>query len=274
MSQTKRHQLAYWINERHRIKLQKDARATPPWSTDAIFNTVRFCNVHREDDKVTRWVRQYWNRPLDEAWRFVVGRMINLPESLAELTKCTYPWQMKDVLKRRAAQGHKVFTSAYTISTCGRKMDKLDYVFDHVVEQVFAAGTPDYASLEACAENLGNIDGLGTFLAGQVVADMKNTPSHPLSTAPDWWTWSAPGPGSLRGLSWYFHGVPTGITASAYLPHYMECREEVDPLIWPEVPRISAQDFQNCLCEFSKWCKVLYLNGHVRNKYDPLNHSA
>jgi len=267
------HELAYWINERYRIKLAKEAKDTPPWSKDRVFNTVRFCNVHREDDKVTRWIRKYWNRGTDPAWRFVVGRMINLPESLEQLLYCDFPWQMKDVLKKRVAQGHKVFTSAYTISTCGRSMDKLDYVFDHVV-----SGTPaelNYSGLSHAAAGLEVVDGLGSFLAGQVVADMKNTHGHPLHDAPDWWTWSAPGPGSLRGLSWYFNKEAMlneiqSITPREYRHALRACRYEVDPLVRPEVPRISDQDFQNCLCEFSKWCKVKYMNGHVRNRYDPL----
>lgn len=260
-------ELAYWINERYAVKLRKQRGDNPPWSKDPVFQTVRFCNVHREDDKVTKWMREYWNRGNDPAWRFVLGRMINLPESLAPLVLMSDLPTMKERLKDLRYAGGKIFTSAYTISTCGRKMDKLDYVFDHVVQAVCEAGEPEYPSLAACAENLGNIDGLGTFLAGQVVADMKNTVGHPLAKAPDWWTWSAPGPGSLRGLSWYFRQQPTGISAKDYSAALKVCRNYVDPLIHEDVPRISDQDFQNCLCEFSKWCNVKFLNGHVRNKY-------
>lgn len=262
-------QLAYWINERYRIKLRKDARDAPPWSEDRAFQTVRFCNVHREDDRVTRWIRQNWNHSSHPTWRYVVGRMINWPASLAELVNCDHPWQMKDVLKRRRSTGAKVFTSAYTVSTCGRQMDKLDYVFDHVVPRVQAArGVVDYSTLEDAHFWLSQADGLGSFLSAQVVADMKNTKGHPLADAPDWWTWSAPGPGSLRGLAWFFHEDPALTSPRTYVQDIDACRAHTDPLINPEVPRISNQDFQNCLCEFSKWCKVTYLNGHVRNKYD------
>jgi hypothetical protein len=272
-------ELAYWIDERYCVKVAKESKAPPPWSTDPIFNSVRFCNVHREDDRVTRWMRTHWNRPLDPVWKFVVGRMINLPESLQTVVRCETPWQMKDALKKYRATGAKVFTGAYTISTCGRKMDKLDYVFDHVVERVAQAGAPDYATLADTARCLQAVDGVGSFLAAQVVADMKNTPAHPLAAAPDWWTWSAPGPGSLRGLSWYFNkelmleGVQC-IGPASYAAALRNCRAEVDPLVLSSVPRIGDQDFQNCLCEFSKWCRVKYLNGHVRNRYDPFNHSA
>jgi len=269
-------ELAYWINERYSVKLLKGAGAPPPWSKDTIFNTVRFCNVHREDDRVTRWMRTHWNRADRPAWHYVVGRLVNWPDSLAEIISCTQPWVMRDVLKRRRDGGGKVFTSAYTVSTCGRPMDKLDYVFDHVALRVQAATrtTPlNYVSLEDTHFWLSSVDGLGSFLAAQVVADMKNTPGHPLQTAPDWWTWSAPGPGSLRGLSWFFFEQPTGVTTKDYWMRLDDCREHTDPLIHPSVPRIGNQDFQNCLCEFSKWCKVKYLHGHVRNKYVPI-HSA
>ena len=261
--------LAYWINERWAVRQRRAAGLPAPWSGDAVFRTVRFCNVHREDDRVTRWVRLNWNRPTDPAWRFVVARMINWPDSLGTVMDCDTPEEMKHGLLAYEAAGRKVFTSAYTISTCGRKMNKLDYVFDHVVRAVHGGVAPDYTTLESAAADLQWVDGLGSFLTGQVLADMKNTDGHPLQRAADWWTFSLPGPGSLRGLSWFWHGRPTGETAAGYAESIADCRALVDPHIHPDVPRISDQDFQNCLCEFSKWCKVTYADGRVRNKFVP-----
>lgn len=270
MTQPLSNELAYWINERWAVRQRRAAGLPAPWSADVAFRTVRFCNVHREDDRVTRWVRRYWNTPTAPAWHFAVGRMINWPDSLAEVRACETPAQMRDVLQRRAAAGHKVFTSAYTISTCGKAMDKLTYVFDYVVPRVQAAEpTMRYGTLADAATALMHVDGLGSFLAAQMVADMKNTVGHRLAAAPDWWTFSLPGPGSLRGLSWYFHRAPHGETPRTYPAALYACRRQVDPLVHPDVPRISDQDFQNCLCEFSKWCKVTYSNGHVRNRFVP-----
>ena len=76
--------LAYWIEERERIRELKEAGAPKPWSEDAIFQTTYFCNVRREDDKVTKWVRKNW--PCGGSVGLVVlARMFNLPEHLEEL---------------------------------------------------------------------------------------------------------------------------------------------------------------------------------------------
>lgn len=258
--------LAYWITERYSILLRRIEGMSPPYSSDPIFQTVRFCNVHREDDRVTKWIRKYWNQPDDPAWKFVLGRMINLPESLEKLIGQDHV-NMKGILKfRRDVAKEKVFTSAYTISTCGKKMDKLDYVFD-VIDDVSHLGWPlDTGGLELMDVHrwLMAVDGLGSFLSAQVLADMKNTKGHPLWHAIDWWSFVAPGPGSIKGLEAYFE---RRVTPTTFSRDFDECKREVSPLIPDYIPKISNQDFQNCLCEFSKYMRVKLSNGHVRNHY-------
>ena len=270
--------LAYWIQERYNIKLRREAGLPKPWSSDKVFQSVRFCNVHREDDKVTVWIRQNWNRPKHPAWMFVLARMLNLIDTLGSIADHSDVVDdpdgqdfsgLKEGLKAIRSEGTKVFTSAYTISTCGKSMDKIDYVVDWVCQRVKDLPNDENPlTCEHMQKRLTRVDGLGSFLAAQVVADMKNTVGHPLSHAPDFWSFSAPGPGSLRGLSWYFYGSSKGVTESRYTESLVNCRSEVDPLIPGHIPRISDQDFQNCLCEFSKYMKVFKdPNAHVRNHY-------
>jgi hypothetical protein len=97
-------------------------------------------------------------------------------------------------------QGQK-WGNAYTISTCGKKMGKEDYVFGHVLPQVVAAALRRRLGLlgHSAHTALTEVDGLGSFLGAQVLADLKNTKGHELSYALDWWDWSAPGPGSCVG---------------------------------------------------------------------------
>lgn len=286
-------ELAYWILERERMRLRKenprgaddpDNRWHYGYSDDPAMGEVRYCNIRREDDKVTRWIAQNWRNPNAKdhnlTLAMVMARMINWPETLSKLG---YPHGDDESLPIRLAVQMaemkkipgKKWTSAYTISTCGRKMDKVDYVFDHVLAQVADPKwewgeyfeKDDYVvTLDDAHKRLMRIDGLGSFLAAQVVADLKNTPGNVLQDAPDFWTWSAPGPGSLRGLAAY-HGWH--VTPSTYQGAIELCYNEVAPLVEPYVGRLHMQDFQNCLCEFSKFIRAKEGDGRVRNKYRP-----
>ena len=52
----------YWVKERMAVLTNRMAFDNPkPWSDDPIFQSTYFCNVRREDDKVTRWIRMNWN---------------------------------------------------------------------------------------------------------------------------------------------------------------------------------------------------------------------
>lgn len=270
--------LAYWINARENMRVLKEKYpdAPPPFSGDPDMANVRYCNVHREDDKVTRWIAKHWrnpnaNRP-NLTLAMVAARMINWPDTLADIQ---YPFTEYEIwtrtakasIRNRQIDGLKVWTAAYTISTCGRSMPKEDYVFDHVLAQVstraweYVEGT----KLSDAHRALMSVDGLGSFLAAQVVADLKNTPGHPLEKASDFWSWSAPGPGSMRGLEAYFGRK---VTPSTYQHDIRLCAGEVEGMIHPSVGHIHMQDFQNCLCEFSKYAKFKE-GGHVRNRYPP-----
>lgn len=262
-------ELAYWINEREAIRIAKEAVLSPPWTNDHTMATTRWCNVHREDDKVTRWMAEHWRDADKPLWWSVLGRMVNYIPSLEVLLGCNSPEECKTILKARRDEGEKIWTSAYTISTCGRKMDKVDYVIDIVIEGVrFDEKYINYSTLRSCYTGLIGIDGLGSFLAGQVVADLKNTPLHPLQTAPDWFTWCSWGTGSLRGLKWYY-GCPTGscVTPRNFQDAIEQCYEETMPFLHEALREMHMQDFQNCLCEFGKFMKIKTGVGHARNRY-------
>lgn len=301
---TKTTELAYWVNERHRMHVCKDAAekmnaefpgqeypAGPGlkygWSDDPAMGLVRYCNVHREDDKVTRWMRTNWSTAQSPIWWFVLGRMLNYIPTLESLVdygvdsvsgerdEASLPSidGIGDGLKMTRATGAKIFTSVYTISTCGESMDKIDYVMRVVAAVKDAEDNPlvywpDLSSLENCWKSLCMVKGLGSFLSAQVIADLKNTKGHPLAQAPDFWSWCAPGPGSIKGLQEYFYPDEewNRVTPGNFQAHIEACWKEVQPLINPSIPPIHMQDFQNCLCEFSKYERVKK-GGHVRNRY-------
>jgi len=70
----------------------------------------------------------------------------------------------------------------------------------------------------------------------------------------------------LRGLEAYFGGR---VTSSGFAYAIGQAWANVKPLLPEDLQDLHMQDFQNCLCEFSKYIRVKEGNGHVRNKYAP-----
>lgn len=259
--------LAYWINEREAIRLRREAGTPAPWSNDPHMTTVRYCNIRREDDKVTRWLAANWRPQYHQVWQILLARLINNVPTLERLlpllkTKDALA-ECRSALKCRRGSG-PIFGNAYTVSTNGRSMDKVDYIIDHVVAQAKFQGNYAWSTLEqACSDMCRTLTGVSTFMAGQIIADLKNTQDHPLRRAQDWHTWAAPGPGSLRGLEAYF-GAP--VTPAHFTQALRVCYAEVEPLLADYARDLHMQDFQNCMCEFSKYMRVKG-GGHARNRY-------
>ena len=266
---------AYWITEREKVRLLHDAGAPKPWSNDWVFQKTYFCNVHREDDKVTKWIRTNWNNPAELNYEFAmcVARLLNKPSTLASLG---YPaedvprWigRSVDVLRTMAGEGVTIWGNAYVVTTHGQKMDKLTYLeglLRDLWEQV-EPGLVDVRRQKTLAMahyRLTLREGFGSFMAAQVVADLKNTEGHALQFAEDWWNWSAYGPGSLRGLAWVY-GVPT--TPRNYEELMKELHPEIERLVYPI--HMCEQDLQNCLCEFDKYMRVKTRTGRSKRKYN------
>lgn len=267
----------YWVAERESIRIKKEANRDKPWTSDPIFQKTYFCNVHREDDKVTRWIRSFYSRRVGDRmfeYNIIFSRFIN---NVATLEDCGYledhnPDELLEYLEQRATDGLKVWGGAYVITTHGIPMPKARYLCDNVLGAAFRAlerpGHPARGgSCTLAAEALQEIEGVGSFLAGQIVADLKNTPGHPLSKAFDKPFFVTPGPGSLRGLSWIFSGGPKGVTESNFMHYFNNLRTWVDQHWPPGVTPVDNQDLQNCLCEFDKYCRVTTGTGKSKRNY-------
>src|SRR5690606_38730868 len=87
-----------WVRKREAIRVRKEAGQEPPYTDDPILRAFRFCNVRREDDRVTVWIRDHIRRPYADhphLWFMLcIARQINWPETLAELiTSAAWPDQ-------------------------------------------------------------------------------------------------------------------------------------------------------------------------------------
>ncbi len=263
--------LVYWINERYKVMKRKNLGHLKPWSQDPTFQETYFCNVHRENDYVTRWIRRVHvaeGCPLPEL-NMLIARFVNKPESLAKMMWPFVHWSGLTAETFRGVMGEKgAWGNAYIVSTNGRSMPKHEYIAELITQAYHKLEwIGELTTLEQAHKELMKFNGLGSFMAAQIVADLKNTPWHQLATAPDWWTWCAHGPGSLRGMAWV---IGEGRVNKADFDHSIPWLREAidDELDYDVIPKFCNQDLQNCLCEFDKFMRVSKGVGRSKRKYD------
>lgn len=268
-------ELVAFIKEREAIRVKKEKGSPRPWTKDPILGKYRFCNVHREDDRVTRWIRQWQVRFVssEDLWfAFIVARLFNKPETLGMLKECTVPFKpavMRATLKKLRDFG-PIFNAAYIVSTNGVAMDKVDYLIDRVLRPLWAARKllrplPTY-TLAGYHASLMTFDGLGSFIAAQVVADLKYM--KPLKQAPDWWTFAASGPGSRRGLNRVCEReVNQSWNEDAWHHALTRLRLQLNDRLNDRPFPLHAQDLQNCLCEFDKYERARLGEGTPKQIY-------
>lgn len=273
--------LQQWIWKRYQILKLKKQGQVKPWTNDPIFQQYSFCNVHREDDKTTKFIRQWAKRADDDPnlwFAFCVARLINRAESLNEMGWAVFRgarvlWNADKFIEICADiknTGGKIFSGAYIVSTNGHKMDKIAYLEKHVLSPLWEKRNA-VKSVKTCEQlyaELRAFNGMGTFMAAQVVADAKFHGA--LLRATDWWTFAAPGPGSRRGLN-RVYGQPKDTPWSEH--EWLYALHKLQDVITPwcksyGIPSISAQDLQNCLCEFDKYERTRLGEGRPRSRYN------
>ena len=202
----------------------------------------------------------------------LLARFFNLPSTLALLKPPVKQFD-PDAIEAMLGSGKGCFSPAYMVrSSAG---SKVRYVLRAVLQPVWDARrviTPeDGCTLEAFHRRLVGFHGVGSFMAGQCIADAKYTAC--LSSAPDWHTWAAMGPGSARGLN-RVYGFPVDDPwrkHDEWLETLQMLRREAKLKIrdGKTVEVLHAQDVQNCLCEFDKYERVRLGEGRPKQLFTP-----
>jgi hypothetical protein len=271
--------LVYWIQERENIRLARAAGSTPPWTDDPILQTYRFCNVRRMDDKVSQWLLNNWYLPYKDhpntLAAVVLARHFNLPSALEWLTDLVFhrgrvEWaRIKEVVRERKALGFNVFNSAYMVRGIGTT-DKTEMVVDRVARPLHESSKegriiyPD--SMKKTHEVLSCFWGMGSFMAGQVVADLRWAVTGRWS---DRHTWAPVGPGSARGMN-RLHD--RDVKAPLHQDQFLEDLTTLVGKLRKALPgsiadRLEVMDYQNCLCEFDKYERTLRGEGKPKQLY-------
>lgn len=288
--------LRHWVREREATRIRKAGGAPGPWTDDPIIAKYRFCNVRREDDSVTVWIRQNIREPFadhpDLWFMLAISRWINWPDTMAELMKAGCgawpgdvrftPAIMALIMNRRQARGEKIFTGAYTINAPSTKgASKIDYVTGTVlgavwrgerrphIEDLLAASIP-MPSLRGIHMALSKYQGWGAFMTYQVVVDLRFT--RYLQNAGDVATWAAAGPGTIRGLNRIHNRrvdfpLDQGRALQEIRTLFATIRDETGV-------NMDFSDVPNILCETDKYCRVMNGEGAPRALYHPAKVAA
>jgi hypothetical protein len=287
-----------WITERHRIFLKKTAGQPPPWTDDPVLRNFSFCNVFRELDKVTIWIRKNWREPYadnENLWiAMCLARQINWPDTLAEIgfPEHTYdPEAIQRTLEaRRARKGpddrnEKVYTGAYMISAPSgefKGMGKPEYTAQVVVGEVWRQREDFYdrfirvkeqPTMQAMHAWLKQFRGWGDFMSYEVITDLRHT--RYLRNAPDINTWAVAGPGAIRGLN-RLHGrdYKRMISQEQACDEMRELLELSRTQLPDFVPSLELREIEHSLCETDKWLRVKLGQGRLRSKYSPPSTAA
>jgi len=267
--------LIYWIKERESVRLKKEAGEPKPWTDDAILQKYRFCNVRRMDDKVSQWLLHNWYEPFHDHPNMLIAcclaRFFNLPSSL-EAIGFPEVWdaaKVRSVLRRLKKQGKTIFNAAYMVRG-NDGVDKVACVINYSI-QPLVKHPPiiDTSSMQNTWKALECRRGFGSFMAGQVVADLRWGLS---GSWEDKGTWAPIGPGSKRGMNILLgRELESPITQSDFNIQLNNLMLDLRiRLLIKLTGRLEAIDYQNCLCEYSGYEKVLWGRGRKKQLYPGL----
>ena len=265
----------WWIEERHRIFLSKEAGLPRgEWTDDEILKTYRFTNPFRENDKTTVWFRENMRKPLKDSpevlMATVIFRWFNLIETGKTLLSNNLHIDWKPEGARQEIKKQlKYITGGYIIKTPDG-MDKVDGVIwcidkfwkqrDNLINEL------KDSSLHRSWHVLMQFPYQGPFMAYELITDLRHT--YLLNEARDIYTWANAGPGAMRGLN-RIHSREL-----KYKSRKHDWNEEMFQLLGkssqylhPDFPKLEMRDIEHSLCEFDKYERVRNGEGAPRGRY-------
>lgn len=247
--------LTAFIEERYQMFVRRHIFGdNPPWTDDKILQTYKFCNVNREHDTVTRWVRYHTKNIKDMnalVYYTVMARVFNEPEALELIFDETLTHQDRvDTLDRHHG---RMFRGAYMMPVHGTQGTGTKG-HHYWLSNIYSITTTDWTqkrTLKSISDGVQASRGFGPFVANQVCADLRY---HRLTEDfVDRYTYVDFGPGTKRGLSIHYGRK---IRADQEHAHFWSAMAAVRK----ELPHLDSifkdpNNLSNCFCEFDKYVR-------------------
>lgn len=252
----------------------------PPWTSDPIINTYKFCNAYRASDRVSQYLiknviydQNRSNHEEEVLFRILLFKIFNKIETWEYLENklgeyiSIYNFDFNvysSILQAAMETGFVIYTSAYM--SCASKEFGYDkkhqnhlalieqMIFkDHVVNRIVNA-----RSLEEVFIIIQEYPLLGKFMAYQLATDINYSEIINFDEN----SFTIAGPGAERGINKCF--LDTEGKSNADIIHWMTENQEREfqrlglnfKSLWGR--SLQAIDCQNLFCETDKYCRVAF----------------
>lgn len=277
-----------FARERHNVFLRRAAGLPAPWTQEYVMQNYRFCNIYREIDKVSLWIRDNIITPYEDSphlWHMLCfARTINLPSTLDALIKTpgAFPIDGKwnpdktyEVMTELKKKG-PIFTGAYIINSCydpATTPEKMRSKHGFITYRTLGLPWKDRktigdrfkTTLEEAVSTLREYPGYGPFIAYQVVVDLTYSKKW-LGNAVDLNTFTSPGPGTCKGANFIMNGNTDKKINRKDVDKVLQLmlRRSRDERFWPVNSKdpltgfapLTMSNMSNVFCEFSKIASV------------------
>lgn len=265
----------YFIQAREQAREAKEF-GIYPHTEDPILTKYSFCNINREHDRVTRWVKATVrdNPRIQNATamvtRVAIARIFNDPDTFEGMVE---PIGIENTLAhvlKRQAEGKRIFRGAYMMPSHGakRSVSSAVYYLD-ATRQLLGAPWGSIKTLKgACAQILG-VHGFGIFLANQITTDLRYTKwwRH----AEDWGTFVLGGPGTSRGLCRTFGARVSECQNQNWIHERLMIIRQMTLDTLGDSPInnyfLDPNNVSNSFCEFDKYERVRLNEGKLKRFY-------
>jgi hypothetical protein len=281
-----------FLVERDKIYQKKSAGEPWPWTQDDILQSFRFTEVYRERDRTSlhyqKSIRNFYGQepivlPATVLYRWfnrieTCNLIFNQPDfnnkSIYETYILDPNYRIEGMLEYLHRWPPPYVTGAYTITGhpgFPKEEGVLRY-FDTWCKkpwkeqfEVWQDSPPTLQDMFLWLRE--DCRGLGSFMAAQLVADLKYLPF--MTGVLDWWSWAAPGPGSMRGLNVVCNrAMNSSWREDEWLERIQLLNQEENRELKPYgLGPFHCQDTQNHCCEYSKYTKVIRCEGRPRQRY-------
>lgn len=285
----------YYMEERQRITMKRKRGEPWPWTKDVFLRDYKFTNVYRELDRNSQWeinniTKNSKLSDEDTLFQILVFRIFNQPDFF-EFIKRETGWKngmpkYKEYLAGAFAElidayrqtGKNPFTNAYLTNSQSCIGKPRDWCYGNVIIPSYHERVPELLSefskhktAEESAKLLVTLKSAGWFVAHEFYISLCYIAKYRDKSFWKWteMDWTNVGPGASLGIRLIFPNLDTTKKQkdAIYWLHSMS-ESKMPNFEWLDDSREwTLHQIEFCLCEFSKYYKMMVKEGKQRSKY-------